>query len=417
MKILAIETSCDETAIAVVECPGAKKIKAPCFDILSNAVSSQIKIHAPFGGVVPSLAKREHQKNLVSVLSRALAGAGFSVRYKAQITNYKQNTKHKIQTIETILEREPELLEKFKKQILPMKPPKIDAIAVTAGPGLEPALWVGVNFARALSFLWKKPLIAANHVEAHIVANWLAPIREYQMSDIKFPALCLIVSGGHTQLVLMKDFGKYKIIGGTRDDAAGEAFDKAAKMLKLGFPGGPAIARRAERWKFQILNPKFQINSKSQISNLKQRDDLEIKLPRPMINSNDYDFSFSGLKTALLYLIKDLQNKDYSLKKITPALCAEFQQAAVDVLVSKTIRAAKQFKVKSVLLGGGVSANRELREQLKKAVKEKLTEVYYHQPALEFTGDNAAMIAAAACLHLKEKKDWRQLKAKADWRI
>lgn len=426
MKILAIETSCDETAVSVVEC--GSDLKRPRFDILSNAVSSQIKIHAPFGGVVPTLAKREHQTNLIPTLKKALKESNLLISKQIPI----RQPADKFQILKSVLEREPDLFSRTVKYVLPMKPPKIGAIAVTAGPGLEPALWVGVNFARALSFLWKKPLIEVNHVEGHILANWLKPVRENPKSEnrnpkIIFPALCLIVSGGHTQLVLMRDFGKYKIIGETRDDAAGEAFDKAAKMLGLGFPGGPAIARQAERWKSEIRNPsakggfasggKFQTNLKSQIPNSKQVDNLEIKLPRPMIDSNDYDFSFSGLKTAVLYLVKDLRSKGYSLKKIAPAICAEFQQAAIDVLVSKTIRAAKQFKVKSVLLGGGVSANRELRGQLEKAVKEKLFGVYYHQPALEFTGDNAAMIAAAAWLHLKDKKDWRKLKARANWKI
>ncbi|MEK7123501.1 MAG: tRNA (adenosine(37)-N6)-threonylcarbamoyltransferase complex transferase subunit TsaD [Patescibacteria group bacterium] len=405
MIILAIETSCDETAGAIIAASG--DLKHPRFKILSNIVSSQIKVHAPFGGVVPSLAKREHQRNLFPVLTQALKQSKLLKISKSQFPISKQISNKKFQILNVILEKEPELLEQFKKRVLPLKPPKIDAIAVTAGPGLEPALWVGVNFARALSFLWKKPLIAVNHVEGHIIANWLAPIRENLKSKIQnpkiiFPALCLIASGGHTQLVLMRDFGKYKVIGETRDDAAGEAFDKAAKMLKLGFPGGPAIAAEAAK----ILNPKFQILNK-----------FKIILPRPMMNSKDYDFSFSGLKTALLYKIKELQKIKTISYKLKAYLCAEFQQAAIDVLIAKTIKAAKKLKVKTVLLGGGVAANKKLRQELENAVKKNLPGAAYFQPSLEFTGDNAAMIAAAACLHLKEKKDWRKLKAKADWKI
>src|SRR3989338_2303862 len=339
MIILAIETSCDETAISVLKTSGGRR--RPEFKILSNIVSSQVKVHAPFWGVVPNLAKREHQKNLPSVLIKALKEGRFPIS-NFQFPVFKQS-ELKVQQIEKILERETELLKRFKKDILSLKPPKIDLIAVTHGPGLEPALWVGVNFAKALGFLWKKPIIGINHLEGHALANWLAPVgkkSQFPISNFQkvFPALCLIVSGGHTQLVLMKDFGKYRTIGETRDDAAGEAFDKVARMLKLGYPGGPVIA-------------------------------------------------------------------------------AEFQQAVIDVLISKTLKAAENYKVKSVLLGGGVSANKNLRRQMEKAVKEKLPKVIYHEPGLKFTTDNAAMIAAAACFHLKRKKDWSKIETAANLRL
>ena len=419
MIILAIETSCDETAIAVVECGGIKR-GAPNFSakggsasggkILSNIVSSQVKVHAPFWGVVPNLAKREHQKNLPLVLIKALKEGRFPIsNFQFPISKHSEL---KVQQIEKILEREPELLEQFKKSILSLKPPKIDIIAVTHGPGLEPALWVGVNFAKALGFFWKKPIIGINHLEGHALANWLAPVgkkSQFPISNFQkvFPALCLIVSGGHTQLVLMKDFGKYRTIGETRDDAAGEAFDKVARMLKLGYPGGPAIAKIASDIKNQ-KSPQLR-SGQAKIKN--------IKLPRPMINSKDYDFSFSGLKTAVLYLIKDLEKNGYALNDFRAAIAAEFQQAVIDVLISKTLKAAENYKVKSVLLGGGVSANKNLRRQMEKAVKEKLPKVIYHEPGLKFTTDNAAMIAAAACFHLKRKKDWSKIETAANLRL
>ena len=410
MIILAIETSCDETAISVLKTSAGRR--RPEFKILSNIVSSQVKVHAPFWGVVPNLAKREHQKNLPLVLIKALKEGRFPIsNFQFPISKHSEL---KVQQIEKILEREPELLEQFKKSILSLKPPKIDIIAVTHGPGLEPALWVGVNFAKALGFLWKKPIIGINHLEGHALANWLAPVgkkSQFPISNFQkvFPALCLIVSGGHTQLVLMKDFGKYKTIGETRDDAAGEAFDKVARMLKLGYPGGPVIAAEAAK----IRNTKSEIPNKFKIQNSK----FKISLPRPMINSKDYDFSFSGLKTAVLYLIKDLEKNGYALNDFRAAVAAEFQQAVIDVLISKTLKAAENYKVKSVLLGGGVSANKNLRRQMEKAVKEKLPKVIYHEPGLKFTTDNAAMIAAAACFHLKRKKDWSKIETAANLRL
>ena len=408
MIILAIETSCDETAISVLKTSGGRR--RPEFKILSNIVSSQVKVHAPFWGVVPNLAKREHQKNLPLVLIKALKEGRFPIS-NFQFPIFKQS-ELKVQQIEKILERETELLKRFKKDILSLKPPKIDLIAVTHGPGLEPALWVGVNFAKALGFLWKKPIIGINHLEGHALANWLAPVgkkSQFPISNFQkvFPALCLIVSGGHTQLVLMKDFGKYRTIGETRDDAAGEAFDKVARMLKLGYPGGPAIAKIASDIKNQ-KSPQLR-SGQAKIKN--------IKLPRPMINSKDYDFSFSGLKTAVLYLIKDLEKNGYALNDFRAAIAAEFQQAVIDVLISKTLKAAENYKVKSVLLGGGVSANKNLRRQMEKAVKEKLPKVIYHEPGLKFTTDNAAMIAAAACFHLKRKKDWSKIETAANLRL
>lgn len=345
MTILSIETSCDETAIAIL-----KKNKG--FKILSNIVASQAKIHEKYGGVYPTLAKREHQKNLPIVLEKALKKA---------------------------------------------KRPKIDAIAVTVGPGLEPCLWVGVNFAKALGFFWELPIIPVNHLEAHIFANFLntkfgsRTSEKYQI----FPAICLIVSGGHTQLILMKDFGKYKILGETRDDAAGECFDKTARILGLGYPGGPAIEQQAKK----CTGPTCAT------------------LPRPMINQKNYDFSFSGLKTAVLYDFKKRSSKARRSEKYIKEMAHEIQQAIIDVLIKKTIKAAKDYKAKTIILGGGVAANKELRKQLQEKIKKELPNTYYLKPNTLFCTDNAAMIGVTAFYHLNETRNWKEIEANANLRL
>ncbi len=377
MKILAIETSCDETAISVLEARGG--FKNPKFKIISDIVASQVKIHRPWGGVVPNLAKREHQKNLPVVLRKSL-----------------------------------------KEAKLSLKNPDIDLMAVTSGPGLEPALWVGINFSQELAKKWNKPLLGINHLEGHIFSVFLQKNREIsnlkslpadathqalqagQISKIKFPILALVVSGGHTELVLMEKPLRYKVIGQTLDDAAGEAFDKVARMLGLGYPGGPVVSKFAERH----LETEFPSgNSVSKIS--------KIKLPRPMINSKDYNFSFSGLKTAVLYLLKDLkQNSNYSLLVtrygLLQSICHEFQQAVIDVLVKKTIRAAKEYRVKSIILGGGVVANKELRKQFSNQQLVISNQVKLLLPEMKFSGDNAAMIAVPAYFRALKRKT-RQL--------
>ncbi|MBI2639748.1 MAG: tRNA (adenosine(37)-N6)-threonylcarbamoyltransferase complex transferase subunit TsaD [Candidatus Sungbacteria bacterium] len=397
MVILGIETSCDETAIAVIEIGDPKK--KPRIKILSNIILSQIPFHRKFGGVVPNLAKREHQRNLAPILIRALKEAELR-NSKSEIRNPKQIQNSKLQVLNSILEREPELLERFKKDVVPIRPPQVDAIAVTTGPGLEPALWTGVNFARALSFLWKKPIIPVNHLEGHIytvmLGNRPALKQMFQLQELKPPTLVLIASGGHTELILMRKPGLYSVIGETRDDAAGEAFDKVARLLGLGYPGGPEIAAQAA---------KIKIGSSK----------LKISLPRPMIKSPDFDFSFSGLKTAVRYLLQDLQKK-HSLKNLRGPISKEFQDAVVEVLVAKTIRAAKKFKVKSVILGGGVAANKLLRETLEKEVKRQLPSTTLHLPATSLTGDNALMIALAAYFSKKEKH-WSKLRAIANMRL
>jgi N6-L-threonylcarbamoyladenine synthase len=354
MKILAIETSCDETAVAVLEISAkggsASGGKGQTYQVLANFVFSQINIHKKYGGVVPEVAARKHLETILPLLAK---------------TN--------------------------------IKPKEIDIIGVVHGPGLITSLIVGLETAKTLAYVWQKPLVPVNHIKAHILANWLQSGTN-NLSKIKFPALCLVVSGGHTSLVVLKDKLKLKVIGQTRDDAVGEAFDKVAKLLALGYPGGPIISERA-------------INA----------DPTAYELPRPMINSDDFDFSFSGLKTAVRYELEKIKfsakggsaygGKD---KKTISNMAASFQQACVDVLITKTIKAAKQYNVKSVLLGGGVSANKELREQLAYAVKE-LDKVDFYQPDLQLTTDNALMVAVAAYFEYQQKpykfvNGWKKVK-------
>ena len=401
MIILAIETSCDETSVAIVESKerlpaGGQGLKNPSFEILSNIVLSQIKIHKKWGGVVPMMAKREHSKNLINILEKSLRKSSFLIS-KSEFLISKQIQNSKLRIINKILEREPELLERFLKFIPTIKPPKIDVIAVTIGPGLEPALWVGINFAKALAFVWNKPIVAVNHMEGHIVASLLKSNLKSQISKImQFPALALLVSGGHTELVLIKKWGDYEIIGQTRDDAAGEAFDKTARMLELPYPGGPQIAKQAENFRKYPLTFRMGGWTRREM----EKEAFNIKLPRPMIDSKDYDFSFSGLKTAVLYMLRDMKERHINIGDFTPTICNEIQQAIIDVLISKTIKAAKEFSAKSIILGGGVAANQELRAQMKKAVARELTKTTaLYLPSAKLTTDNAAMIGAAGYLH------------------
>ncbi len=365
MRILAIETSCDDTAISIVEVKGS--LTRPVFKVLSHNVSSQIKIHQKWGGVVPSLAKREHGKNLVPILVKSLKEAGLFSDNKKTRQNF---TEAKLKRTSKILEREPELKEQFLKIISTLKIPKIDAIAVTKGPGLEPALWVGINFSKALALVWNKPLYPINHLEGHILASLATP------QKISFPVISLIVSGGHTELVLSKDWLKYKIVGRTRDDAAGEAFDKVARILDLPYPGGPEISKLA--LKIPTRGPSSVV----------------IKLPRPMLHSSDFDFSFSGLKTAVLYLVQNLKKEGTFTEKVKAEIADEFQKAAIEVLVAKTLLACQKFKAKTIIAGGGVIANTALRETLKLTANTNNLNLLI--PELTYSTDNATMIALAA---------------------
>ncbi|HRY52889.1 MAG TPA: tRNA (adenosine(37)-N6)-threonylcarbamoyltransferase complex transferase subunit TsaD [Candidatus Portnoybacteria bacterium] len=397
MKILAIETSCDDTGIAILEYDKSSQPK-----ILADFVSSQIKVHAKWGGVVPMLAKREHQKNIIPLFKKALK----NIPAKAQKPGTKKQ-QNSIDTLKNILDHEPELFKKLLPFLKKSLRPDIDYISFTTGPGLEPALWVGVNFARALSYWWNIPLLPINHIEGHLCANFASG--EISASQKVFPAIALIVSGGHTQLILIKKLGDYEIIGETRDDAAGEAFDKVAKMLKLGYPGGPIISKLA---RFAESRQTAQTLNCSTTQSLPP-----FSLPRPMLNSGDFDFSFSGLKTAVLYSLQKMTPAQ--IKKLTPMIAAEFQQSVIDVLTAKTLSAAKKHNAQTLILAGGVAANQALRESLSQKTEEQ--QLAFMVPPLNLCMDNAAMIALAAYWQLKQdrsqKADWASAKAQANLRI
>ncbi|WP_350343360.1 tRNA (adenosine(37)-N6)-threonylcarbamoyltransferase complex transferase subunit TsaD [Proteinivorax tanatarense] len=309
VKILAIETSCDETAVAVVE-NGR--------DVLINEVLSQIDIHKEFGGVVPEVASRYHMEGIIPLIEKALKGASLTLD-------------------------------------------DIDAVAVTNGPGLIGALLVGVSVAKALAFALGKPLIAVNHLSGHIYANFLE-------NEINFPSVTLIVSGGHTDLIYMENHLEFQVLGQTRDDAAGEAFDKIARSLKLGYPGGPIVDKMA--------------NS----------GEDNLGFPRVYLEKGSLDFSFSGLKSAVINYLHNQKQKGLQVK--IEDVCASFQQAVVEVLVDKTIECAKQKNVKHVMMAGGVSANSSLRSLMKERTIKNNLNLYY--PPLKYCTDNAAMIGAVA---------------------
>ncbi len=357
----------------------------------------------------PIMAKREHQTNLVPTIIRALKTA--KLLKPINNTDLKTSDRVKlgqrqIKILKTILEKESKLFEFTKEFLETYEKPDVDAISVTYGPGLEPCLWVGVNFAKALSYIWELPIIPVNHIEAHILVNFLEN-KIYHKSygrrtyGIEFPAVALVVSGGHTQLILMKKIGKYEIIGETRDDAAGECFDKCANMLGLGYPGGPIISKIASEIK-----------------------EGSIILPRPMMHSKDFDFSFSGLKTSVLYKIRDTDPKIVKSKKFVGEMCFAVQDAIVDVLIKKTINAAKAYKAKTIILGGGVSANSELRKQFLKqstyiytSLHKRKTNIKVIFPEQKLSTDNGLMIAVAGYFNRKKKASWKNLEADANLRI
>ncbi|HPT08272.1 MAG TPA: tRNA (adenosine(37)-N6)-threonylcarbamoyltransferase complex transferase subunit TsaD [bacterium] len=333
--ILGIESSCDESAAAII------KFDHKNFKILSSIVSSQINIHKKYGGVVPEIAAREHVLHVLPVIDQSLKQAKIKLN-------------------------------------------QISAIAVTAGPGLITSLISATETAKTLSYVLNKPIIPINHIEGHIYSAFIE-----NKKKTSWPILILTVSGGHNILALMTDHLNYKIIGQTLDDAAGEAFDKAARMMGLGYPGGPIIAKKAKEYIKIVKTPE------------------EIYLPRPMISSPNFNFSFSGLKTALLYQLK----KDKDWKNKIPQYCYSFQQAVIDVLISKTLKATKKYQIKTIMLVGGVSANEELKKEFQKRIKKNFKNVNFVFPSLKYTGDNAAMIAMAGAYHfLKNKKKLKTYK-------
>ena len=403
MKILAIETSCDDTCVALAQAKGNN------FSILREIISSQAEVHKKWGGVFPSLAKREHQKNIVPILKDVLDQPRLNKK-----TLISQN---KLRILKKILERDKELEKRLIPFLQKSKIPNLDLIAVTQGPGLEPCLWVGVNAAKALSFFWNVPLIGINHIEAHIFVNFLIDNRltcpefvegtcpepiEGSIINNYLPAICLVVSGGHTQLALMKGLFKYKILGETKDDAIGEAFDKIGRMLEFSYPAGVRIEKLAKKGK------------------------ANIDFPSPMINQKNYDFSYAGLKTAVLYHLKKhfktKRSQNFFLKESfiiseekKANICASFQKAAFEVLIQKTLRAAKEFKAKSVVVCGGVAANEFLKKEFKKRQKKLLAKTKIFLPKKEFSTDNAAMIALSGYFH--RNKTRKRLIAKPNLKI
>lgn len=388
MRILAIETSCDETAVSILECSGTTTDLA--FNVLGTGLYSQAKKHAEFGGVYPNLAKREHQKNLIPMLELAFKESGIQNTGSGGIQNSK------FQILDSILAREPELLVQLKDFLTKNPyPPKIDAIAVTQGPGLEPALWVGLNFAKALSLAWNVPLIPVNHMEGHILSVLAEngkenPKTKSQNPKIDFPAIALLISGGHTELVLVEDWLTYERIGETRDDAVGEAFDKVARLLDLPYPGGPEISRLATESRSKNLESRKSENKKDS----KFHIPYSIHLPRPMIGTDDYDFSFSGLKTAVLYEVKKQETLSDAHKR---EIAREFEDAATEVLASKTKRALEDHGAQTLIVGGGVIANTHIREALSKVASDVGTKIFL--PSRELSTDNAVMIGIAGFLN------------------
>ncbi len=379
MKILAVETSCDETGLTIFEAKGKSN-----FTILANSLSSQVKIHAQYGGVFPAMAKREHQKNLPILFEKTLKKSGLGNKKKP-----------------------------------------FDLIVVTSGPGLEPALWTGIVFAKELGEKYGVPVMPVNHMEGHILSVFAKSKGSFTIPRIKFPAISLLVSGGHTELVLMKDWLKYEVIGETLDDAAGEAYDKVARMLELPYPGGPEISKLAEQArKFIDFKTSTQADKPSK-ANLQQKimrgdkinqlSKLEIHLPRPMIHSKNFDFSFSGLKTAVLYLIRDLKNANIKIdENLKQKIACEFENAVVETLVHKTKKALNKYGAKTLIVAGGVSANKHLRKEIKNLSKQDLAKIEILFPDKKLTGDNSVMIGVAGYLEYSQSKTLKTLDIKAE---
>lgn len=367
MKILAIETSCDETALALIEAQGTDADAS--FTVLGNALYSQIDIHKEYGGVFPALAKRAHAKNLTPLLHAALKEAQMLKEGSYPLSQEAERT------IPELLSREPDMTDAFLSFITKTMRPDIDAIAVTHGPGLEPALWVGVNFARALSLAWDIPVVPINHMEGHFLAALGTHTQErIEIRDVKLPVLGLLISGGHTELDLMRSWLSYECLGATRDDAVGEAFDKVARMIGLPYPGGPEVSRLAEA----ARNASLPTGA--------------FTLPRPMLKSEEYDFSFSGIKTAVLYACKA---KGTLLEEEKQALAREFEDAVTEVLFEKTSRALTNTGAKTLIIGGGVSANAHIQRVFTHAMRELHPDVTLRIPTRDLTTDNAVMIGIA----------------------
>ncbi len=364
MLILSIETSCDETAISLIKAEG--EFPNATYEILGDALWSQIDVHKEYGGVFPALAKREHARLIVPMLEKALDEAEVEKSDSDKIDSVIKNN------IEELLEREPGLAETLFEFHKKFGEVEIDMIAVTNGPGLEPALWVGVNFAKAIALLWDTPVVGVNHMEGHVLASIYDADRDDQLSDISFPAISLLISGGHTELLHMKSWGEYEKIGQTRDDAVGEAFDKVARMLGIPYPGGPEVSKRAAEARKKDL-PEFT------------------ELPTPMLHSKDLDFSFSGLKTAVRYAVQEKSLSEDEVRSV----CRDFEDVVATVLVKKTKDAINNYGAKTLIVGGGVSANTYIKRTIEKTLLEENPKVETYFPAPGLSTDNSIMIALA----------------------
>lgn len=410
MKILSIETSCDETAVSIIEANGT--LQNPSFKILGNALYSQISTHAEYGGVFPALAKREHTLNLVPMLRLATSHAFDSIQNeKAPIQNGNiELTDELRKQILEILNRENDLGPALIQFLENHEVFDVDAIAVTQGPGLEPALWVGISFAKALAIALNKPLIPINHMEGHIVSvltessELNETYTDTNTPAVQFPALALLISGGHTELVLSKNWHQYEVIGQTVDDAVGEAFDKVARLMNLPYPGGPKISKLAAESRAENLREKYKTDDS--LGTNAGLGEYPWTLPRPMLKSPDFNFSFSGLKTAVLYAVKDkLKDRVLNDSTITVAqltdieiktLAEEFENAVTDVLTYKTRRAIEETNAQTLIIGGGVIANTYIREAFRKVADQ--TNIRLFTPSVSLSTDNSVMIGVAGYL-------------------
>lgn len=370
MKILAIETSCDETAICLLEAEArtTETGTTVAFTVLNNITHTQLE-HQEFGGVFPAIAKREHQKNLPLILEKIMDG---------------------------------------------QTPP--DYICVTNGPGLEPALWCGIVFAKELGAQWNIPVIPVNHMEGHILSviapqlgthntttntvTTTAQTFSFNASDLAFPIIALLISGGHTELVTSTEMGSYQLIGKTKDDAVGEAFDKVARMMNLPYPGGPEIAKLADQYSAQSATEPVPAESNS------THAFTTPTFPRPMMHSKDFDFSFSGLKTAVLYYLQDLKERGVEItESIQSAIAYEFQEAAAEVLVHKTKKALIEYGAETLVIGGGVAANKRIVGALEAMIAKDFPHIAVKAPTRTLTGDNALMIALAGYFKIQKNPD------------
>lgn len=363
MKILSIESSADDTAIALIE------VKSKKFKVIAHEKASQAKLHEKYGGIYPNLAKNEHIKNLPKLLEKILK--------KAQSKTSPPAPSPKERGVSPFGGGQEE----------------VDLITVTSGPGLEPCLWAGVTFAEELAEKWNVPIVPVNHMEGHILSVFGKDGGSFKIPSLKFPVLSLLVSGGHTQLVITKKNFTHVIIGETLDDAVGEAFDKVARMLGLPYPGGPQISRLASQArKLKIKNSK-----------------LKIKFPRPMLKSDNFSFSYSGLKTSVLYLIKKIGKLNTKTKS---EIAFEFERAAIEPLLYKTKKALEKYKAKTLIVAGGVAANKHLRSEIKKFFPKALF------PTQKLAADNAIMIGIAGYLnYLENPKRKYKIRANGSLRL